>query len=73
MTKTNIVLRVVGYTYSKPSITVELDMSNRNEALSIADKLNDIAKAKGEDTTIYFVETIDIPEYNKDSDDEIPF
>jgi hypothetical protein len=48
-------------------------MSNRNEALNIADKLNDIAKAKGEDTTIYFVETIDIPEYNKDSDDDVPF
>lgn len=73
MIKTNIVLKVVGYTYSKPEITVELDMSSRSEALNIADKLNDIAKAKGEETTTYFVETIDIPTGSRDSDDDIPF
>ncbi len=48
MLETNIILKIVSYTYIEPSITVELIMPGRHDALNIADKLNDIAKAKKE-------------------------
>ena len=48
-------------------------MSKRSDALDIADKLNDIAKAKKENTTMYFVQTIDLPNGREDNDDDIPF
>jgi hypothetical protein len=48
-------------------------MSKRSDALDIADKLNDIAKAKKENTTMYFVQTIDLPNGKEDSDDDMPF
>jgi hypothetical protein len=46
MLDTNIILKIVSYTYVEPSITVELTMPGRGDALDIADKLNAIAKAK---------------------------
>jgi hypothetical protein len=51
MLETNVILKIVSFTYLEPSITVELTMPGRHDALDIADKLNDIAKAKKEDTT----------------------
>jgi hypothetical protein len=50
-------------------------MDNYSDALDISDKLNDIAKAKDESTTSYFVQTIDIPVLTKEvyDDDSIPF
>ena len=48
-------------------------MTKRSDALDIADKLNDIAKARKEDTTKYIVQTITLPNDSKDSDDDIPF
>ena len=49
-------------------------MDTYSEALSIADKLNDVAKAKGETATSYSVETIEIPSMlNEADDDSIPF
>ena len=51
MLETNIILKIVSYTYIEPSITVELIIPGRHDALNIADKLNDIAKAKKENTT----------------------
>ena len=48
MLDTNIILKIVSYTYVEPSITVELTMPGRGDALDIADKLNAIAKAKKE-------------------------
>ena len=73
MLDTNIILKIVSYTYVEPSITVELTMPGRGDALDIADKLNDIAKAKKENTTMYFVQTIDLPNGTEDSEDDIPF
>ena len=52
MTETNIILKVQTFTFTDPVITVELTMSKRSDALDIADKLNDIAKAKKENTTM---------------------
>jgi hypothetical protein len=73
MTETNIILKIVGYKHIEPSIDVELIMAKRSDALDIADKLNDIAKAKKENTTQYIVQTIELPNGNIDNDDDIPF
>ena len=73
MTETNIILKIVGYKYLEPSITVDLIMAKRSDALDIADKLNDIAKAKKENTTQYIIQTIELPNGNIDNDDDIPF
>ena len=73
MTETNVILQIVGYKYLEPSITVDLIMAKRSDALDIADKLNDIAKARKEDTTNYIVQTIDLPNGDIDNEDDIPF
>ena len=73
MTETNIILKIVCFEYVEPSITVDLIMSKRSDALDIADKLNDIAKARKENTTTYIVQTIELPNGNYDSEDDIPF
>ena len=73
MLQTNVILKIVGYKYLEPSITVDLTISNRSDALDLADKLNDIAKAKKENTTTYIVQTIDLPNGKEDSDDDMPF
>jgi len=58
MTETNVILKIVGYKYLEPSITVDLTMPKRSDALDLADKLNDIAKARKEDTTNYIVKLL---------------
>ena len=73
MTETNIILKIVCFEYVEPSITVDLIMSKRSDALNIADKLNDIAKARKENTTTYIVQTIELPNGDNDSEDDIPF
>ena len=73
MTETNVILKIVGYKYLEPSITVDLTMPKRSDALDIADKLNDIAKARKEDTTNYIVQTIELPNGDIDNEDDIPF
>ena len=73
MTETNIILKIVCFEYVEPSITVDLIMSKRSDALNIADKLNDIAKARKENTTTYIVQTIELPNGDNDSEDSIPF
>ena len=75
MTQTNLILKMVRFSYIKPLITIELVMDNYSDALDISDKLNDVAKAKDESTTSYFVQTIEIPSLTKEvyDDDSIPF
>jgi|TARA_X000001036_G_scaffold334090_1_gene312963 hypothetical protein len=75
MTQTNLILKMVRFSHIKPLITIELVMDNYSDALDISDKLNDVAKAKDESTTSYFVQTIDIPVLTKEvyDDDSIPF
>ena len=75
MTQTNLILKMVRFSHVKPLITIELVMDNYGDALNISEKLNDIAKAKDESTTSYFVQTIDIPVLTKEvyDDDSIPF
>ena len=76
MTQTKtLVLKMVRFSHVKPLITIELVMDNYSDALDISDKLNDVAKAKDESTTSYFVQTIEIPSLTKEvyDDDSIPF
>ena len=76
MTQTKtLVLKMVRFSHVKPLITIELVMDTYSDALDISDKLNDVAKAKDESTTSYFVQTIDIPVLTKKvyDDDSIPF
>ena len=73
MTETNVILKIVGYKYLEPSITVDLIMAKRSDALDLADKLNDIAKARKENTTNYIVQTIELPNGDIDNEDDIPF
>jgi len=74
MTQTNLILKIIRYTNIDPLISIELYMDNYSEALDIADKLNEVAKAKRETTTSYSVQTIEIPSLDKKVyDDEIPF
>ena len=75
MTQTNLILKMVRFSYIKPLITIELVMDSYSDALDISDKLNDVAKAKDESTTSYFVQTIEIPSLTKEvyDDDSIPF
>jgi len=75
MTQTKtLVLKMVRFSHVKPLITIELVMDTYSDALDISDKLNDIAKAKDESTTSYFVQTIEIPMLTKEVyDDDIPF
>jgi len=73
MTETNVILKIVGYKYLEPSITVDLTMPKRSDALDLADKLNDIAKARKENTTTYIVQSIELPNGGIDNEDDIPF
>ena len=73
MTETNVILKIIGFKYVEPLITVDLVMTKRSDALDIADKLNDIAKARKEDTTNYIVQTIELPNGDIDNEDDIPF
>ena len=73
MTETNVILKIVGYKYLEPSITVDLTMPKRYDALDLADKLNDIAKARKENTTTYIVQSIELPNGDIDNEDDIPF
>ena len=74
MTETNVILKIVGYKYLEPSITVDLTMPKRSDALDLADKLNDIAKAKEETNVEYWVVSTEIPSLvKKVDDDDIPF
>ena len=73
MTETNVILKIVGYKYLEPSITVDLTMPKRSDALDLADKLNDIARARKENTTTYIVQSIELPNGDIDNEDDIPF
>ena len=74
MTQTNLILKITRFNNIDPLIQIELSMDSYSDARDIADKLGDIAKAKGEKTTTYSVQTIEIPSLDKKVyDDDIPF
>ena len=74
MTQTNLIIKITRFNNIDPLIQIELSMDNYGDALDIADKLSAVAKAKGEKTTTYSVQTIEIPSLDKKvDDDDIPF
>jgi|TARA_Y100000361_G_scaffold138453_1_gene140665 hypothetical protein len=74
--QTNLILKVTRWSHSKPWIGTEMAVANYQEAEQLAEKLNDIAKARGEDTVTYYVQATKLPvDSVKDTsnDDDIPF
>ena len=72
--RTNLIVRAKHYDHISPLITVEMEMKDYSEAEDISSKLNDIAKAKGETRTEYWVVSTEIPSLiKKVDDDDIPF
>jgi len=71
--QTNLIVRAKHYENVSPLITIEMEMKDYSEAEDIASKLNDIAKAKGENLE-YWVVSTEIPSLiKKIDDDDIPF
>ena len=72
--QTNLIVRAKHYEHISPLITIEMDMKDYSEATDISQKLNDIAKAKGETDVEYWVVSTEIPSLiKKVDDDDIPF
>ena len=71
--QTNLIIKAKHYSHVSPLITIEMEMKDYSEAEDISSKLNDIAKAKGENLE-YWVVSTEIPSLiKKVDDDDIPF
>ena len=71
--QTNLIIKAQHYENVSPLITIEMEMKDYSEAEDISSKLNDIAKAKGENLE-YWVVSTEIPSLiKKVDDDDIPF
>ena len=70
----NLIMKAIHYDHGiEPLISKEMEMKNYSEAEDISSKLNDIAKAKGENLE-YWVVSTEIPSLiKKVDDDDIPF
>ena len=71
----NLIMKATHYDHGiEPLISKEMEMKDYSEAEDISSKLNDIAKAKGETRTEYWVVSTEIPSLiKKVDDDDIPF
>ncbi len=71
----NLIMKATHYNHGiEPLISKEMEMKDYSEAEDISSKLNDIAKAKGETRTEYWVVSTEIPSLiKKVDDDDIPF
>ena len=71
----NLIMTARHYNHGiEPLISKEMEMKDYSEAEDISSKLNDIAKAKGEKRTEYWVVSTEIPSLiKKVDDDDIPF
>ena len=71
----NLIMKARHYDHGvEPLVSKEMEMKDYNEAEDISSKLNDIAKAKGETRTEYWVVSTEIPSLiKKVDDDDIPF
>jgi len=71
----NLIMKARHYNHGvEPLISKEMEMKDYSEAEDISSKLNDIAKAKGETRTEYWVVSTEIPSLvKKVDDDDIPF
>ena len=75
--QTNLILEVRYWGSMAPSVRNELVVESPVKAEEIAQKLNDISIAKGEDHSVYYVQSTQLPPVHKKEaevdDDEIPF
>ena len=74
--QTNLILEVRYWASTAPSVLVEMVVESPVKAEEIAQKLNDISIAKGEDHSIYYVQSTQLPPVHKkeaEVDDDIPF
>ncbi len=71
----NLIMKATHYDHGiEPLISKEMEMKDYSQAEDISSKLNDIAKAKGETRTEYWVVSTEIPSLiKKVDDDDIPF
>ena len=71
----NLIMKATHYDHGiEPLISKEMEMEDYSQAEDISSKLNDIAKAKGETRTEYWVVSTEIPSLiKKVDDDDIPF
>ena len=70
----NLIMKATHYDHGiEPLVSKEMEMKDYSEAEDISSKLNDIAKAKGENLEYWGVST-EIPSLiKKIDDDDIPF
>ena len=70
----NLIMKATHYDHGiEPLISKEMEMKDYSQAEDISSKLNDIAKAKGENLE-YWVVSTEIPSLiKKVDDDDIPF
>ena len=70
----NLIMKAIHYDHGiEPLISKEMEMKDYSEAEDISSKINDIAKAKGETRTEYWVVSTEIPSMSRKLDDDIPF
>jgi len=70
----NLIMKATHYDHGiEPLISKEMEMKDHSKAEDISSKLNDIAKAKGEKRTEYWVVSTEIPSLSRKLDDDIPF
>ena len=70
----NLIMKAIHYDHGiEPLISKEMEMKDYSQAEDISSKLNDIAKAKGETRTEYWVVSTEIPSMSRKLDDDIPF
>ena len=75
--QTNLILEVRYWGSMAPSVRTEMVVESPVKAEEIAQKLNDISIAKGEDHSVYYVQSTTLPPVHKKKaevdDDDIPF
>ena len=75
--QTNLILEVRYWGTMAPTVRTEMVVESPVKAEEIAQKLNDISIAKGEDHSVYYVQSTQLPPLHKKEaevdDDEILF
>ena len=75
--QTNLILEVRYWGTMSPTVRTEMVVESPVKAEEIAQKLNDISIAKGEDHSVYYVQSTQLPPIHKKKaevdDDDIPF
>ena len=77
MTQTNLIIKVTQWSSGdKPWYATEISVDDADKAQDIANKLNDVSEAKGEERVSYHVAPFtftSLTDEKKVDDDDIPF